>query len=81
LACSAKSTRSQPRHYSRLRLCGYPGHSRQAAEYAVGLMEAGQLNLAPLVTHHLPLERYSEGVDLLERQQAVKVCFHPWEGS
>jgi threonine dehydrogenase-like Zn-dependent dehydrogenase len=67
----------KPRHNS-LRLCGYPGHSRAAAEYAVDLMERGCLNLAPLVTHHLPLERYAEGIDLLERQEAIKVCFHPW---
>lgn len=67
-----------PRHYS-LRLCGYPGHSRKAAEYAVGLIGSGQLDLTPLVTHHLPLSRYNEGIDLLEKQQAIKICFHPWE--
>lgn len=66
-----------PRH-NRLRLCGYPGHSRTAAEYAVGLIEAGKLNLAPLVTHHFPLEGYADAVDLLERQEAIKVCFWPW---
>lgn len=66
-----------PRHY-RNRLCGYPGHTRAAAEYAVGLIEAGKLDLSLLVTHHLPLERYAEGVDLLERQEAIKVCFWPW---
>lgn len=67
-----------PRHY-RMRLCGYPGHTRAAAEYAVRLIEQGLLDLTPLVTHRLPLERYAEGVDLLERQEAVKVCFFPWE--
>lgn len=67
-----------PRHYSGLRLCGYPGHSREAAEYAVGLMEGGQLELAPLVTHHLPLEEYGHGIDLLEAQEAIKICFHPF---
>jgi threonine dehydrogenase-like Zn-dependent dehydrogenase len=67
-----------PRHYNRLRLCGYPGHSREAAEYAVGLIESGALDLAPLTTHHLPLERYNAGIDLLERQEAVKICFRPW---
>lgn len=67
-----------PRHYGGLRLCGYPGHSREAAEYAVSLIINSQLNLAPLVTHHLPLEQYAEGIDLLERQEAVKVCFYPW---
>lgn len=68
-----------PRHYGHLRLCGYPGHSRAAAEYAVGLMANGLLDLAPLVTHTLPLSRYGEGIDLLERQEAIKVCFRPWE--
>ena len=66
-----------PRHYS-LRLCGYPGHSRAAAEYAVELIVAGRLDLTPLVTHHLPLSRYNEGIDLLKTQQAIKICFHPW---
>lgn len=68
-----------PRHYSNLSLIGYPGHSLQAAQYALGLVERGALNLKVLSTHHLPLERYNEGIDLLEKQQAVKVCFHPWE--
>ena len=67
-----------PRHWFGLSLYGYPGHSRKAAEYAVGLIEAGSLDLAPLVTHHFPLERYGEAIDLLEAQQAIKVCFHPW---
>ena len=67
------------RHYHpALRLCGYPGHSRAAAEYAVSLIEQRKLNLATLVTHTMPLERYNEAIDLLEKQQAIKVCFTPW---
>ena len=65
------------RHHS-LTLCGYKGHHRESAEYAVRLITEGKLDLAPLVTHRLPLERYDEGIDLLERQEAVKVCFLPW---
>ena len=68
-----------PRHYSNLSLIGYPGHSLQAAQYALESVERGALNLKVLSTHHLPLERYNEGIDLLEKQQAVKICFHPWE--
>ncbi len=68
-----------PRHYGHLRLCGYPGHSRASAEYAVNLMANGLLDLSLLVTHTLPLSRYGEGIDLLERQEAIKVCFRPWE--
>lgn len=67
-----------PRHWVSLALIGYPRHSRAAAEYAVCLIEQGKLDLARLVTHHLPLERYAEGIDLLERQEAIKVCFWPW---
>jgi threonine dehydrogenase-like Zn-dependent dehydrogenase len=67
-----------PRHWISLCLVGYPRHTREAAQYALGLLEGGQLDLTALVTHHLPLERYAEGIDLLERQEAIKVCFWPW---
>ncbi len=67
-----------PAHANRLRLCGYSGHSRAAAEYAVDLISRGLLDLAPLTTIELPLERYNDGIDLLERQAAIKVCFRPW---
>ena len=66
------------RHYGNLRLCGYPGHSREAAEYAVDLISHDKVNLAPLVTKKMPLERYGEGIDLLEKQEAIKICFTPW---
>jgi threonine dehydrogenase-like Zn-dependent dehydrogenase len=66
------------RHYLRLRLCGYAGHSREAAEYAVELIDQEVLDLSLLSTHHLPLERYNEGIELLEKQEAVKICFWPW---
>ena len=66
------------RHYP-VTLCGYKGHSRESAEYAAELVAAGKLNLAPLVTHRLPLERYGEGIDLLEARQAIKILYLPWE--
>jgi len=68
----------EPRHYT-LKFLGYGGHSRESAEYAVSLIEAGKLDLGPLVTHVLPLERYGEGIDLLESRDAVKICYKPWE--
>jgi threonine dehydrogenase-like Zn-dependent dehydrogenase len=70
-----------PRHWHSdgggLRLCGYPGVSRASAEYAVQLIERGVLDLTPLSTHRLPLEEYMNGVELLERQEAIKICFFP----
>jgi threonine dehydrogenase-like Zn-dependent dehydrogenase len=62
-----------------LTLFGYKGHFRESAQYAVDLIAAGKLDLSPLVTHKLPLERYGEGIDLLEKREAVKICFMPWE--
>ena len=67
-----------PLHYNGLRLCGYKGHSRRSAEYAVDLISKGSLNLAPLVSHSLPLEAYNQGIEMLEKQQATKICFRPW---
>ena len=69
--------RYAPRH-SRLTLCGYKGHFRESAEYSVELIRRGALDLGPLVTHRLPLERYGEGIDALEERRAIKVCFLPW---
>ena len=66
------------RHYMGLRLCGYPGHSKAAARYAADLIAQRTVRLEPLVTHELPLERYDEGIALLERQEAIKICFRPW---
>ena len=67
--------------HSSLRLCGYRGHSRESAEYAVELIREDRLNLAQSITHSMPLERYAEGIDLIEAQEAIKVCFLPWESS
>jgi threonine dehydrogenase-like Zn-dependent dehydrogenase len=59
-------------------LLGYGNHNLQAAQRALGLVLDGQLKLAPLVTHQLPLSAYTEGVELLRRKEAIKVAFLPW---
>ena len=69
--------RFRPLHYDGLRLQGYPGHSREAAEVALARIVDGTLPLDALVTHRFPLDRYAEGIDLLERKEAVKVGFDP----
>lgn len=65
-----------------LHLVGYPGHSKSAAVYALERIVAGDLDLRPLVTCRLPLSRYAEGVDLLRRQEAIKIAYVPteWDG-
>ena len=75
-----EDVRFAPRHMwgPGVSLLGYGEHNRRAAETALALVEAGSLRLAPLVTHTLPLHRYAEGVELLRRQEAIKVLFDPW---
>ena len=66
------------KHWCRgLHLIGYGSHNKAAAETALAHIVAGNLNLAPLITKTLPLERYAEGVALLKEQKAIKVCFKP----
>ncbi|NCO40864.1 MAG: hypothetical protein COZ06_28485 [Armatimonadetes bacterium CG_4_10_14_3_um_filter_66_18] len=62
-----------------LKLCGYRGHYKEAAQYALDKIREGALDLSSLVTHKLPLEDYDHAVELLKAQEAVKVCFLPWE--
>jgi threonine dehydrogenase-like Zn-dependent dehydrogenase len=65
--------------YGGFALLGYGKHNREAGEQALQLILNGQLKLAPLVTQHLPLSRYTDGVELLRKKQAIKICFHPDE--
>jgi threonine dehydrogenase-like Zn-dependent dehydrogenase len=61
-----------PKNWNRnFTLMGYGMHNKEAAERALKL-------ISPLVTHSLPLTRYKEGVDLLRKKEAIKVCFDPW---
>lgn len=58
-------------------LQGTYGHARQAWENVIRLLDAGILNLKPLVSHVLPIERWREGYELVESRQAVKVILKP----
>lgn len=60
-----------------LTVIGYPGHSREAAQYALQLILDNKLELSPLISYELPFESYKEGVELLRSQEAIKICFLP----
>jgi threonine dehydrogenase-like Zn-dependent dehydrogenase len=64
-------------NHKSLTIIGYPGHHREAAEYALELITSDRLQLAPLASVELPLEAYQQAVELLRNQKAVKVCFVP----
>lgn len=60
-----------------LTVVGYPGHYRDAAEYGLARILSGAVDLRGLYSTTLPFERYLEGVELLRRQEALKICFTP----
>ncbi len=45
------------------------------------LLDNGALDPTPLVTHTMPLEEFSRGVDLVKNHQALKVLFTPSGGT
>jgi alcohol dehydrogenase len=43
----------------------------------LALLEAGRLNPAPLVSHHMPLDQASEAYQLYDRREALKIVLTP----
>ena len=66
-----------PHHWGQLILAGARPHTREAAEYARERILRGQLDLSCLVSRSLPLEQYAEGVEMLRKQEAIKIAFLP----
>jgi alcohol dehydrogenase/L-iditol 2-dehydrogenase len=58
-------------------LRGHFSHTWDTWEAAIRLMEAGLIDMKPLVTHTLPLEKWEEAFELVETQQALKVVLIP----
>jgi threonine dehydrogenase-like Zn-dependent dehydrogenase len=68
-----------PQHFGGLWLIGYEPHTVEAARLALQLIADGKLDLSVLISAKLPFTRYQEGIAMLKRKEAVKVCFQPWE--
>jgi L-iditol 2-dehydrogenase len=64
-----------------LNVSGVFSYTPNYFEQALRLIERGLLNVSPLVTHRLPLNRYSDGLALLETraEPVVKVAIFPQE--
>jgi threonine 3-dehydrogenase len=41
------------------------------------LLKAGKLDLAPVITHRLPMEKFAEGMELLKSGEASKILLYP----
>ena len=63
--------------YGGFSLIGYGEHNLGAAERALDAVKSEELDLSPLITHHLPLSEYAQGVELLQSMKAIKVLFDP----
>ncbi len=56
---------------------GVYGASPLASSKVLGMMNSGQLRVAPLITHRLPLERADEGFRACQGKKAMKVMLFP----
>jgi threonine dehydrogenase-like Zn-dependent dehydrogenase len=66
-------------NWRRVSFLGYERHNRPDAERAMALITQEKLDLTPLTSVRLPLERYTEGTELLREKKALKVCYLPQE--
>jgi threonine dehydrogenase-like Zn-dependent dehydrogenase len=57
----------------RLGLANVVGH----VDRVLALMEAGKLDPAPLVTHHMPLDAAGEAYELFANREALKIVLTP----
>ncbi|MFB4164307.1 zinc-binding dehydrogenase [Alteribacillus sp. JSM 102045] len=58
----------------------YQGNHKRTLQIAVDLIEQKKVNLAPLITHYYPLERYREAIAAAsnkKKQNTMKVVFEP----
>ncbi|MFI6317960.1 zinc-dependent dehydrogenase [Nonomuraea sp. NPDC050556] len=64
-------------HYRELTIVGANGSSPAHNAEALRLIASGEVPVADLITHRLPLERVLNGIDLVARGQAIKVTIEP----
>ncbi len=60
-------------HYKELRLVGSFDSTIAQFEEALALLSAGTIDVKPLISHRLPLERTAEGYEIARKRQGLKV--------
>jgi L-iditol 2-dehydrogenase len=58
-------------------LKGHFSHTWDTWEAVLQLMATGQADLAPMITHQLPLEQWEQAFELVENKEALKVVLIP----
>ena len=64
-------------HYKELTISGSYSEKKSDFQAAYALLHSGRFPADKIVTHHLPLERITEGLGLMESGEALKVCITP----
>jgi L-iditol 2-dehydrogenase len=64
-------------HYRELSIVGVNGSSPAQNKQALELIATGQVPVADLITHTLPLDRVLDGLDIVARGEAIKVTIEP----
>ena len=64
-------------HYKELAVTGSYSEKKSDFQAAFALLQSGRFPADRIITHHLPLERISEGFRLMESGEALKVCINP----
>ncbi|NUO97503.1 MAG: alcohol dehydrogenase catalytic domain-containing protein [Nonomuraea sp.] len=64
-------------HYGELTVVGASASNPAQNARALGMIASGAVAVADLVSHRLPLERFLDALDIVERGDGVKVTFEP----
>lgn len=64
-------------HYRELTLVGVNGSTPDHNKRALELIASGEVPVADLITHRLPLDKVLEGIEIVARGEAIKVTIEP----
>lgn len=64
-------------HYRELMIMGANGSSPDHNKRALELIASGEVPVADLITHRVPLEQALEGIEIVSRGEAIKVTVQP----
>jgi L-iditol 2-dehydrogenase len=64
-------------HYRELMLVGANGSSPAHNKHALELIASGEVPVADLITHRLPLERALDAIDIVAKGEGIKVTVEP----
>lgn len=60
-----------------LSIIGTFGHRWKSWDAAIKLIEQGKINVSDLITHRFTLEEWEKAFEVAEKQQGIKLLFHP----